>query len=201
MKKAINNTRNLNLDFVRGVACLLVLLYHYTFRFFEIINQDNPWPVQVSFGYMGVSVFFMLSGYFSIKYTKESTGLRLFCFKKFLRLFPAYWVALILTGIITYFFLPERAVSWIDFAINFTMLESFFGVAPVDGVYWTLQYELLFYLFTALAVIVFKKKKIIPQISLVWLFILIIRDFINIDVVGKFVDKFMIAKYGPIFIL
>ena len=25
MKKAINNTRNLNLDFVRGVACLLVL--------------------------------------------------------------------------------------------------------------------------------------------------------------------------------
>ena len=56
MKKAINNTRNLNLDFVRGVACLLVLLYHYTFRFFEVINQDNPWPVQVSFGYMGVSV-------------------------------------------------------------------------------------------------------------------------------------------------
>ena len=42
MKKAINNTRNLNLDFVRGVACLLVLLYHYTFRFFEVINQDNP---------------------------------------------------------------------------------------------------------------------------------------------------------------
>lgn len=201
MKNVSKRDRNIELDFLRGVACLLVMLFHYTYRFFEISNQNNDWPVQVSFGYMGVSVFFMLSGYFSIKNTKETNSLRLFFFKKCVRLFPAYWVALILTGIITYIFLPERAVSWIDFAINFTMLESFFGVAPVDGVYWTLQYELLFYVFTALIIIVFKKKKYIPHITLIWLLVLIGRDFINIKIVGIVIDKLMISQYGPIFVL
>ena len=88
---------NSSIDGLRGLSISLVLLFHI-------------WPKYFSFGYIGVDIFFVLSGYLitQIIYTKiESNS---FCFKEFYRnrirrIFPALLVVLIATYLIGYLFM------------------------------------------------------------------------------------------------
>lgn len=62
--------------------------------------------------------------------------------------------------------MPERAPSLKQFVLNLTMLPSFFGVNAVDGVYWTLAKELMFYLGFAGVILIGRVKK-----NTLWLWI------------------------------
>lgn len=42
--------------------------------------------------------------------------------------------------------MPERLRSVKDIVLNFTMFPGLLGAQSVDGVYWTLQVEMIFYL-------------------------------------------------------
>lgn len=82
--------RNVLLDYVRAIACILVVLYHYTWRITELFGYGQTWGVRVSWGYMAVAAFFMLSGYLTVVKDDGKLSLRLYIKKKILRLFPAY---------------------------------------------------------------------------------------------------------------
>jgi peptidoglycan/LPS O-acetylase OafA/YrhL len=76
-----------------------------------------------------------------------------FLVARFSRLYPAYWTAILVTS--AFLFLangPVEPPSLRQMAVNFTMVHSFFKVPAVDGVYWTLEVELVFY---AMALAVF----------------------------------------------
>lgn len=45
--------------------------------------------------------------------------------------------------------MPSKFVGILKLLANFTMLQGFAGVTHVDGVYWTLMYELQFYIYVA----------------------------------------------------
>src|SRR5690606_9565948 len=70
------------------------------------------------------------------------------------RLFPAYWAGIALTTLLLVIIAPHigRTVSVPQFLANLTMVQTAFGVGHIDGVYWTLWIELLFYVMIALLI-------------------------------------------------
>jgi peptidoglycan/LPS O-acetylase OafA/YrhL len=63
---------------------------------------------------------------------------------RFFRLFPAYWLSVPL-GIFAVWTLFGRTIGAGEVALNLTMIPARFGARPVMGSYWTLEYELGFY--------------------------------------------------------
>jgi peptidoglycan/LPS O-acetylase OafA/YrhL len=98
------------------------------------------------YGGYGVEFFFLISG-FVIYLTLERTSTTAeFAYKRFTRLYPAYWFCVVLTfTVVRAFGLPGLEVSTAAAAVNLSMLNRFVSVPNVDGVYWSLAYELVFY--------------------------------------------------------
>ncbi len=138
--------RLLEVDALRGVAALAVVLFHYTTRFDQLYGASPAPTVSFPNGHYGVNLFFIISG-FVIFMTLDKTSRPLdFVVSRFSRLFPAYWVAVVLTFLITHQLgLPGKLVGVDTALVNLTMIHGLLGFAHVDGVYWTLEVELLFY--------------------------------------------------------
>lgn len=128
------------LDLLRFIAALAVVLYHYT-------AQPNPTFPQLAqftqFGYLGVPLFFMISG-FVIAASAERRSPLVFLISRGARLYPAYWIGVLFTTAVM-FVLGASPPSITDVLVNLTMLNDYMGVKNIDGVYWTLQVELKFY--------------------------------------------------------
>ena len=139
------------LDALRGIAVLMVLAFHYTTRFGQL-HPELAWG-GFPLGYYGVELFFVISGFVIIMTLDRSQRATDFVVARFSRLYPAYWTAVLLTSLVLW--LAGRTMDSppiARIAVNLTMLQEFFHVPSVDGVYWTLEVELLFY---ALALAVF----------------------------------------------
>ncbi|WP_088283362.1 acyltransferase [Ideonella sp. A 288] len=133
-------------DALRGLAALAVVLYHYTTRFHELFGNGAEPVVAFPGGHYGVNLFFIISGFVIFMTLQRTTRPMDFVVSRFSRLFPAYWVSIALTFAVTHALgLPEKLVSLTTALANVFMLHGLFGVAHVDGVYWTLEVELLFY--------------------------------------------------------
>ena len=134
-------------DALRGLAALAVVLFHYTTHFSELYQPGQSQLLSAPYGYLGVNLFFIISG-FVIFMTLERTAQPMdFVVSRFSRLFPNFWFAIVLTFAVTHWLgLPGKLVAIGPALANFIMIHSFFGVPHVDGVYWTLEVELLFYI-------------------------------------------------------
>ena len=141
-----NSNRLVQIDALRGLAALAVVLFHYTVRFGEVFSTRTFPSFSFPFRDFGIDLFFIISG-FVIFMTLEKTSRSMdFIISRFSRLFPAYWVSIFLTFSICHLIgLPGHLVSIESAFANMLMLHSFLGVTHVDGVYWTLEVELLFY--------------------------------------------------------
>ncbi|PHV13348.1 acyltransferase family protein [Chitinimonas sp. BJB300] len=144
--------RMTEIDSLRGIAAVLVVLFHYTTRYQELYGHTTVPLFSLPWGHYGVNLFFMISG-FVIFMTLDKTRQSLdFVVSRFSRLYPAYWVAVPLTFIITSWLgLPGKTVGLESAAWNLSMFHNLFKVPHVDGVYWTLEVELLFYAWALLA--------------------------------------------------
>ena len=140
--------RNIYLDYLRGLSALAVMLFHYTTRYDMLFGHTGGYPLYFKYGSYGVLVFFLLSGYLTFgRIDNVRKSPRKILYKRFLRLYPTFWIVMICTAILTYFFLPELSVSVKDFFLNLTMVPMYLGAKNIDGAYWTLSCELAFYLF------------------------------------------------------
>jgi peptidoglycan/LPS O-acetylase OafA/YrhL len=141
-------SRLLEIDALRGLAAIAVVLFHLTQRFVELFAPAQPPSLLVTHGYYGVNLFFIISG-FVIFMTLDRTRRPMdFVVSRFSRLFPAYWCAIALTFTLTHALaLPLKTVTLTQALANVFMVHGLFKVPHVDGVYWTLEIELLFYLF------------------------------------------------------
>jgi peptidoglycan/LPS O-acetylase OafA/YrhL len=132
------------LDVARGVAALLVLVFHGLGLW---CPGYTPWALaHFNIGQIGVVLFLLVSG-FIIPVSLEQGGSNArFWLRRFFRLFPLYWLSIALG------FAAERARVYSPgfegpggWLLNLTMLQGFFNQAPVWGVFWTLQLELVIY--------------------------------------------------------
>ena len=137
------------LDILRGFACLMVLLFHYTSKYAEIFSTDITTKLlDFKYGGLGVDLFFIISGFVIFLTIKKNTIPIEFVYKRFSRLYPTFWICVL----ITFFIIKSSDLvnyhrSFYELLINLTMVPDLFGVKRVDGVYWSLIPELFFLLF------------------------------------------------------
>jgi peptidoglycan/LPS O-acetylase OafA/YrhL len=132
------------LDALRGLAALSVVLYHFTWFYGYKIDTSFAPSISFPFGSYGVDLFFVISGFVIFMTLERATTLRSFAVTRFARLYPAFWAAVGIT-IIARALDGRLAMSLGAVLANLTMVPTLFGTPFVDGVYWTLFYELGFY--------------------------------------------------------
>lgn len=140
-------------DALRGIAVLLVLIIHVSEIYVQISSNgrhSGKWIAEVShefdFGRMGVTIFFLISGFVIPSSFSDDRikGTLKFLISRFFRLFPLFWLCVFLS-LVTQEWTAGRFPDWSSVFFNLTMLPQFFGVPPVNGAYWTLAVELVFY--------------------------------------------------------
>lgn len=138
--------RILELDALRGLAAIAVMFYHFTTRYDELFGHVTALPAGVPWGSYGVDLFFMLSGFVILMSLDRQNDPLAFAWGRLSRLYPTYWVAVVMTFIIaTWYGLAGQTVSLGEAVVNLTMVQALLGVPHVDGAYWSLQAELIFY--------------------------------------------------------
>lgn len=147
------------LDALRGIAALAVVIYHFTTRYDVLYGFEQAPLFTFPLGHYGVQLFFVVSGFvifLSLNNCKHPAD---FIVSRFARLYPVYWAAVAITfSTVIYFGLEGRERTLFEALVNLTMLQGFVGVPDVEGVYWTLKWELTFY-FWALMIFIFNLQK------------------------------------------
>ncbi len=191
-----------NLDVLRGIAILFVVSYHYfySYRFF-------------SFGWMGVDLFFVLSGFlitrilwqtrFSPNYFKN------FYAKRVLRILPLYYLYLI-----GYFFLfpiffnsvltnPNFLHYYNNKAWFFSFTANWFFIIkglPKDYTLislWSIGIEEQFYIVFPLLIFFFRKSKNLPLIITLTICIIILyRTWLRLYYIPN--PSFKLYKYNSL---
>jgi peptidoglycan/LPS O-acetylase OafA/YrhL len=160
------------LDGLRGVAVGMVLIFHYTSGFENIVRPHAPGLLfRFPAGTYGVNLFFMISGYVILMTVERTRRARDFALARFVRLYPPFLAAMLFTAtvLLASGFNPAHLTAR-QAAANLGMATFLFGINPVDSVYWTLSYELLFYLLIAIALLVLRIRRV-ELFGLVWLLV------------------------------
>ncbi len=142
----MDKKRLLELDAIRGIAALAVVLFHYFYRYDGIYGHEGLLVNWSKAGQYGVQRFFMVSGfviYWTLNKVKKPMD---FIVSRFSRLYPTFWFSALFTfSIIFIWGLPGREVTIYQAIMNVFMFHQHLGIRHIDTVYWTLTVELTFY--------------------------------------------------------
>ena len=162
------------LDGLRGIAILLVIAFHY--GSVQLTGNTNAIAKMVNkityFGWVGVDLFFVLSGFLIcsilLRYQGSQNFFSTFYIRRILRIIPNYFLLLLLYILISnlvyfrdsIFLTDDKGVPvWTYFAMihNFYMAnKNNFGNASI-GLTWSIGIEEQFYIIFPFIVAFFKK--------------------------------------------
>jgi len=141
-----------NIQALRGIAALMVLCHHALPHFYAMGLSNAVFEFIAKFSYIGVDVFFVISGFVMAKTTEgqESnvTNGTMFLGKRFSRIYLGYWPVFAM-AIVLFLIYEPKALE------NKELIQSFFLVNAnmfdlVIAPSWSLTYELYFYCLIAL---------------------------------------------------
>jgi peptidoglycan/LPS O-acetylase OafA/YrhL len=143
--------RYAHIDAMRAIAVLLVVWAHTSEVFVPIAlpsGQDRLHDVAhfFDFGRIGVVMFFIISGFVipaSLRGPRVA-GCRQFLIRRLFRLYPLYWLS-IPFGLLTTWWIWGKEISLQAILWNLSMVQEAAGYPSIQGLYWTLQTELVFY--------------------------------------------------------
>ena len=207
-----------SLDGFRALAITLVIGFHYFVRWAPPFSSSPLYPYGsraagiaiFRYGYLGVELFFVISGFVISMTLFRSSDLGNFARKRFARLFPT----MLLCSTITFFvlqILPQTAfqVSWADFLPSLTFTDPVLwnkvmqhGVRAMDGSYWSLFEEVKFYFWISLLYFSFRGQNFFHKVGIA--FALLVGILTVIRVYGlphQWIIEFLFtAKYLPWFV-
>ena len=135
------------LDTLRGVAIVVVLFHNLSIFAGTGGKLDKVWNLFVEAGWVGVQLFFVLSGFLItgilVDDRDKPKALRTFYVRRFLRIFPLYYLLLV----VYFVWLPRpfgESIWYFLYLSNWSWLA--YGVLPGLGAVWSLAVEEQFYL-------------------------------------------------------
>jgi peptidoglycan/LPS O-acetylase OafA/YrhL len=169
-----------SLDALRGVASLSVCLFHTALGNQEFLSKNNYVALLASKGWVGVEIFFIISG-FIIPYSMHMAGynyrfLGQFITKRFVRIEPPYLLSIIFVLILNYISSLAPIYQGKPFVINMSQFLLHLGyLIPFTeytwyiDVYWTLAIEFQYYIIVViLFTFLFSNRKIISVSALLF---------------------------------
>ena len=184
-------TKNNNFDFLRFLFAILVVVSHS----FPLSgsNETKQWIYEITNGQIvlaqiGLSGFFIISGFFIFQSLERSSNLKEYFKKRFLRLFPALFFVLLFSVLLAPFvyngnitFLKNKEVyTYLPFNLTLYGFQSgikgVFDQNPyhaINGSLWTIRYEFTLYVVLAF-LFFFRNNRKIKMIMLSAVFILFV---------------------------
>lgn len=149
----VPHKRILELDALRAIAAINLVLFHFAWVYAEKFGYTAELGFRWPFGAYGVEMFFILSGFvnsMSLLRRKKPVD---FIAARMIRIVPVFLLVIIANFWILQMAPMNQSLSTSQFMANMTLLPRIFGYECVDPVMWTLQVEMMFY---ATLVIMFK---------------------------------------------
>lgn len=200
-----NKTRVTILDGMRVIAILLVMFYHYYYQFLNMhYTYEFEIPEIFKYGYLGVELFFIISGFVITLTLTKTDSFTLFMKKRFIRLVPAMLICSIITFLFINTFdtlnLFENSKSFYNLLISNTfiylaLINKLFStdLAYIDGAYWSLWVEITFYIIAGLLFFI-SKKNVLRNFSIL-VFFGIVGHFVFISKIGENLVVPIIGEY------
>lgn len=170
---------------LRGLAALMVLISHHYGVFWgdneriivakminaPVLDIKTPFFIQYlwklpnySWGLCGVAIFFLISG-FIIPFSLKKYSLNNFLTARLFRIFPTYMVGFSITLLSIYFASKYFNRPW-PFSSQQIIIHFFPGLRDIldsigiDGIIWTLEIEIKFYVLCAIFIKFFKRSNL-----------------------------------------
>ena len=189
----VNNKHNIHLDGLRGVAILMIIAYHY-FTGFYIFD----------FGWSGVDLFFILSGYLLsgriLPYLSDKKIIWKFYFNRILRIVPLYFSFLMIFYLVFYLVAStetqnlynhqQNPFSFFFFTSNWMFILNYSSVQNNLSHLWSLSVEEQFYLIFPLYIFIIEKKILLLKSTIILIVIVLILRCISYN----FIDKIEFIK-------
>ncbi|NUU35664.1 acyltransferase [Pseudomonas sp. C2B4] len=187
-----------NITLLRAVASLMVV-YDHLFSMVPVKNFgspafpvsfvqtaiDNPLGIIQDFGWIGVAIFFIVSG-FIITHVSMRESQTEFLVKRIFRIYPPLILAVLIACAMTYITTNQTFSFW-EIISAFTLTNYWtYPQIVILGVAWTLAIEIIFYAFTFVLLPILKNNPcaaIIIQVAVV---------FCVYAVRGKFGNEFFL---------
>ena len=164
IKQEVKLERNKNIDIVRALAILIILVYHiFAITNVKLVDNNLRYFVQYG-GEYGVTIFFIISGfsiYKSLFRRKDNFKYGTFIKERLKRILPQYYISLIIlmvfTGSTVVLFSKEQIWNLLS---HLFLVHGFFYKyqGSISGVAWTLTPIFCFYLFAPLLFKCLEKK-------------------------------------------
>tara|TARA_R110002051_G_scaffold56554_3_gene105263 strand:- start:15922 stop:17064 length:1143 start_codon:yes stop_codon:yes gene_type:complete len=194
------------IDLLRFIAAVGIMLVHYLYRGFKADNLTNLSFLELSGEWIKycaafIDLFFIISG-FVITLSVSNKSVTYFFKSRVVRLFSVYWLCAFITFMVTiYFGAPRFHATFGQFLFNLTLLQDFFDVERLDGAYWTMSVELRFYALALGYLILYRYKKIkITTIAYIWLGLSVIYPFVQGNIIVRVLNLFLMFEWAPAFI-
>lgn len=177
------------LDLFRFFAALSVGFYHLVLKVFP---EHDPLIEIFKYGMWGVVVFFVISGFVILKSTLGKKPIE-FVRRRMFRLYPAYWISI--AYVLTVLFVLDEHIDINLLLVNATMLQEFIGFDHVNGVYWTLSFELLFYFYILLFIVYMKTP--IDIFIIGWASLILVAKYFDASIFLKI----LLGNYAAFFLM
>ena len=155
--------RLIELDFIRGVAILAVMAYHYIDK--PSVPSSARWITVVSgSGWAGVDLFFVLSGYlvagllFSEYERTDNIRFGRFLARRALKIWPSYYFYLLFQVIVRRHPISTFLVQ------NLSNLQNYLGTSLEHT--WSLAVEEHFYVFLVIMLLIWR----VDRLPSIWIF-------------------------------
>lgn len=192
------------LDVLRGLAILLVVLYHFSSRYNDL-HPAHAYAVgvpRVSFGWLGVELFFMISGFIIYFTIQRKATANEFLISRFARIVPPFWVAIVVC--LGLELLRARLVGdafaggALDILFNFLLVADLTHSVVISGVFWSLFVEVKFYVVFAVLWAWFdmRKESTFLRAFVVLIVLAAINNFVRRYPLGFDINFFLLFWVG-----